>query len=79
MAVGRRAAHLVLVLDRKKGERSELPRYFSQRVNFALLPESFIIPWHLLEVFESFRKNDESCLKQGGHCDATEMPCVVCG
>ncbi len=39
MAVGRRAAHLSVVLDRKKGERSQIRRYFTKSANRQPIPE----------------------------------------
>ena len=39
MAVGRRAAHLSVVLDRKKGERSQIRRYFTKSANRQAIPE----------------------------------------
>jgi hypothetical protein len=50
IAAGRRAAHRSWYLDRKKGERSDYLRIFSQSFNFPPVPESNIIRRHLLTV-----------------------------
>jgi len=80
MAVGRRAAHLVWYLDRKKGERSELPRYLSQSFNFPPLPESTIIrapAWWFTLVSWIPEESDPSL--EEFPCDPSYMSRSLCG
>jgi hypothetical protein len=75
--VGRRAAHLV-VLDRKKGERSEIPGMLRKTRIAWRFQIAYNSRSHCFSCFQWLAK--QVVLERGGFaCGKSQMPCALCG